>query len=102
MIDFLKEQSGFLLAIVGGTVVSILSSEKRSLMVALTRIMAGLFCSVFLADPFIHYMQLDSDTYRNGVAGLFSMMGYALTRFVVNIDGPTLLEFIKALRGGGK
>ncbi len=28
------------------------------------------------------------------------MMGYALTRFTANIDGNTMLDFIRALRGG--
>lgn len=98
--EFLKEQGAFLFAIVGGLVVSVLSSEKHSIMVGLTRISSGLFCSVFFADPFIHHMSLDPNTYRNGVAGLFAMMGYALTRFVANIDRTTLIDIIKALRGG--
>jgi hypothetical protein len=100
MIDFLKDQAGFIIAIAGGLVVSVLSSEKHSIMVALARISAGLFCSVFLTDPFIDFMSLNTDTYRNGVAGLFSMMGYAMTRFVANIDSNTLLDFIRAIRGG--
>lgn len=99
MIDFLKEQAGFLIAIVGGLFISVLSSEKHSWLVAVTRVSAGLFASIFLADPFIHYMALEPGTYRNGVAGLFAMMGYAMTKFVANIDGKTLIEIIKAIRG---
>ena len=102
MIDFLKEQAGFVLAIAGGIAVSVMSSDKHSLTVALARIAAGLFCSVFLTDPFLHWMTLDPETYRNCVAGLFSMMGYALTRFVANADGKTLMDFIRAFRGGSK
>lgn len=98
--DFIREQAGFIVAIVGGLIISVMSSEKHSLMVAVTRVSAGLFASVFLADPFIHYMGLEPETYRNGVAGLFAMMGYAITKFVANIDGKTLIEIIKAIRGG--
>lgn len=98
--DFIKEQSGFLLASLGGVLVSILSSERHSFAVAVTRVAAGLFCSIFLVDPFVHFMELDPERYRNGVAGLFAMMGYALTRFVANIDGRTLMDLIRAVRGG--
>lgn len=101
MSEFLKEQIGFILATVGGLVISVLSSEKHAFSVAATRIAAGLFCSMFLADPFMAYMELNPDTYRNGIAGLFAMMGYSMTRFIANIDGNTLLEFIRAMRGGG-
>ncbi|WP_099867843.1 hypothetical protein [Pararhizobium haloflavum] len=99
MHDFLKQNAGFLIAVGGGLLVSVLNSEKHSVMVAITRLAAGLFCSVFLTDPFLHYMELDPETYRNGVAGLFSMMGYAVTRFVANIDSATLLDFVRAIRG---
>jgi hypothetical protein len=100
MTEFLKEQAGFILAIVGGLIVSILSSEKHTFTVAAARICAGLFCSTFLSDPFMHWMDFPTDTYRNAVAGLFAMMGYAVTKFVVNIDRRTLIELIKVIRGG--
>lgn len=101
MMDFLREQAGFLLAAAGGVLISVLSSEKHSLLVGLTRVCAGLFCAIFFVDPFNDWMGLNPDTYRNGVAGLFAMMGYAMTKFVSNIDGATLVDVIKALRGGG-
>ncbi len=100
MTDFLREQVGFILAVIGGIVVSILSSEKHTIMVAASRVCAGVFCSVFLSGPFMHFMEFPSDTYRNAVAGLFAMMGYAVTKFVVNIDRRTLIDIIKAIRGG--
>ncbi|SPL65329.1 hypothetical protein [Ochrobactrum soli] len=100
MNDLFKEHMGFMLATAGGLIVSVLSSERHSFLVAVTRVAAGLFCATVLADPFIDFMQLEPGTYRNGVAGLFAMMGYALTRFTANIDGKTLLDFVRALRGG--
>lgn len=102
MLDFIKDQIGFIVAIAGGLIVSVLSSEKHSLLVALTRTAAGLFCSTFLTDPFLHYMSLSPETYRNAVAGVFAMMGYAITRFVANSDREILLDIIRAIRNGGK
>lgn len=97
--DFFRDQAGFALAIIGGIIVSILASEKHSLAVASARIFAGLFCSIFLTDPTIDWLSLDSLTYRNAVAGLLAMTGYAVTRFVVNINKATVLELIRAIRG---
>lgn len=100
MFDFIKEHTGFMFATAGGLLASILSSERHSIPVALTRVATGLFCSVVLADPFLHYMALEPTTYRNGVAGLFAMMGYAMSRFIANVDGKTIMDFIRAFRGG--
>lgn len=96
----LKSQVGFWVATAGGLVVSVLTSDKHSWSISAARVAAGLFCSVFLTEPFLHHMALDPDTYALSVSGLFAMTGYAMTRFIANANLQTVLDIIKIIRGG--
>lgn len=96
---YLREQMGLLLAIGGGITVSILTSDRQSFTAACARVAAGTFCATVLTDPFLDFMAFDPDVYRNAIAGIFAMSGYALSRFAANWDRKTLLDVIRALRG---
>lgn len=96
---FMKDQLWFIAATGGGLLVSVLCSDKHSLGLAAARLAAGLFCSVFLTDILIDWMDLDPVTYRNGVAGLMSMCGYAITRFLANLNARVIIDLIKSFRG---
>lgn len=95
----IQENLGFLLVVAGGLIVSILSSERHTLLGTLSRIAAGVFCAVLFTDPVLHYLSLEADAYRKATAGIFSMSGYAITRFAANWDRQTVIDFVRALRG---
>ncbi|WP_421983328.1 hypothetical protein [Roseibium sp.] len=95
----MKDQLWFIAATGGGLVVSVLCSDKHSFGLAAARVAAGLFCSIFLTDILIDWMDLDPTTYRNGVAGLMSMSGYAITRFLANLHARVIVDLIKSFRG---
>ena len=99
MNDF-KDQLGFIFAIIGGLLVSMLTSTRHSFWLALTRIAAGLFCAWFFTEPVMHWMELNPATYRNSVAGLLAMAGYAAVRFISDLNKEDLFRILQILRGG--
>lgn len=98
MPDWLRDHGWFLVAVGGGVIVSMLTAERHSLPMAVARVGAGFFCGVFFTDPTLDWLSLEPDVYRNAVAALWGMSGYAVTRMVNTIRWERLSDIIKAWR----
>lgn len=98
MSEWLRTHGYFLLALGGGILLSVLTAERHSLQMAAVRVSAGLICGWFFTDPTLDWLALDPDIYRNAVAALWGMSGYAVTRMVNTIRWERLFDIIKAWR----
>lgn len=99
MIDWFKENFMFVAAIFGGTIISVITSEKHSLLISLTRVLSGVFCALFFTEPLVDLLSLNPDKYSNATAGLLSMSGYSLTQIVVTLNKDKIIGIVKAWRG---
>lgn len=86
-------------AIVGGIVVSLATSEDHSPKTAIARVASGLFCAVLFPDVLMDFLGLSPETYGNAIAGLLAMTGYSLSKIFTNINRQVLLDVVKAVRG---
>lgn len=96
MLDWLRTHGWFIVAMAGGIIVSMLTAERHSVGMAAARVTAGFVCGVFFTDPTLDWMSLDPDVYRNAVAALWGMSGYAMTRMVNTIRWERLSDIIRA------
>ena len=94
--EWLADNVWLLVAVLGGIIVSIITSEDHDLKSASARIASGLFFAVVFPDPILSFLQRDPDIYGNALAGLLAMTGYAIAKTLVT-TGP--IDWIKAWRG---
>lgn len=73
----------FWLAIAGAVVVKLASSPYQGLIRTALTIFAAVFSAVVFTDPVLHYLGLDSNVYRHGVAALTALTGEGLMRFAM-------------------
>ncbi|ETW11198.1 hypothetical protein ATO8_18630 [Roseivivax marinus] len=93
---WLAENVWMLIAVGGGILVSIITSDDHSLKSGTGRILAGLFFAVVFPDPILTFLDRDPVVYGNALAGLLAMTGYAIAKALVS-TGP--LDWIAAWRG---
>jgi 4-amino-4-deoxy-L-arabinose transferase-like glycosyltransferase len=94
-----KENVLFFVSIFGGVVVSVLCSDKVSVWQSVIRVVCGVILSALFTDPFLAIVEYDPELYRNSVAALFGMCGYAIARVLVNLDRATVIKVIQAVTG---
>ncbi|ETX26418.1 hypothetical protein RISW2_04980 [Roseivivax isoporae LMG 25204] len=93
---WLAENVWMVVAVVGGIVVSMVTSEEHDLKSSAGRICSGLFFAIVFPDPILNFLERDPETYGNALAGLLAMTGYAIAKAIVT-SGPA--DWIAAWRG---
>lgn len=102
MIDWINTHFWMILSIIGGVIVSIITSENHSPKIAIARVASGLFCAIALTDLVIWLVGVDPVSSREAIAGLLAMSGYGIARIFANIDKKTIMEIVTAVRGQKK
>lgn len=100
MTDWIREQLWFLLSILGGVVVSIITTETHSVKIGAARLFSGVFCAVIFTDPIMDLWDFNPDIYENAVAGLLAITGYAVAKIIASLKLQDLMNFVKIFRGG--
>lgn len=98
MLEWLDRHLWFGVSIIGGIIVSILTAENHSVWIATARVACGLFCAVVFTDPLLDILMRDPEIYRNAMAGLLAVSGYAGVRMINSANWSKLSDLIKAVR----
>jgi hypothetical protein len=98
MHDWIDRHLWFALSVIGGIIVSVLTADNQSLPVAAARVFCGLFCAVFFTDPLLDALGRDPAVYRNAMAGLLAVSGYAAVRMLNQMKWERLVDIVKAWR----
>ena len=94
--EWLTDNVWMIVAIGGGILVSMLTSEDHNLKSGTARILAGLFFAIVFPDPILAVLERDPEVYGNALSGLLAMTGYAIAKTLVS-TGP--MDWIQAWRG---
>ncbi len=100
--EFGKDGIMFILAIIGGVIVSVISDTKHSLKAGIIRTFTGIFFAVFFCDPILHYLSFDVEVYRNATAGLLAITGYTLGKLLVSLSIEQIISWYKLLKQSSK
>lgn len=92
---------GFLLTVIGATVVKILSSPYHSLLRAGLTIFAALFSAYVFTDPVMDFFVI-SEGYEYAIAALLALTGEGLMRMIMSLanDPVKLIEIWNLWRKG--
>ena len=102
LIDWVLDNVWMIGAVMGGIIVSILTSEDHTLKMALVRDVTGCFCAIFLTHPLLDILGRDPAIYGNAVAGLLAMTGYAIAKNLAHLTGAQLAEWVAIVLGRKK
>ncbi len=100
--DWLIDNVWMVAAVLGGIVVSILTSEEHTIRMAAARVASGLFCATMFPGPLLDLLGRDPEVYGNAVAGLLAMTGYAIAKNLVGLTGGQIAEWVAVILGRGK
>jgi hypothetical protein len=99
MIEWIKENMAFIMAIMGGSLVSTVSIKTKSIIEAVMRMGCGIVSAVLFTDGFISWQGLDYDTFVVAVAGMFAITGFGLVKILSNISMDNIIHVVKMIRG---
>jgi hypothetical protein len=89
----------FVLASIGGALVSVASIETHSWLEAFARFGIGLFCAIVFTDPVVHWLGYEEEVYKYGIAALLAMTGYSFAKLVTNFSKDDILNLIRTKLG---
>lgn len=94
---------GFLLTVIGATVVKVASSPFHSITRAALMMFAAVFSAYVFTDPVVRYFEIGHDYYL-AVAALLTLSGEGLMRMIITFssDPEKLTGLIKAWWTGGR
>ncbi|APX25298.1 MULTISPECIES: hypothetical protein [Salipiger] len=99
---WLGENVWMLAAVIGGILVSILTSEEQTFRMAVVRVCSGLFFATLFPGPVLDVLGRDPAIYGNAVAGLLAMTGYAIAKSLAGLTGRQLAEWVAIVIGRKK
>lgn len=93
---------GFWLAVIGATLVKLLTSPYHSFLRAVVTVFAAVFSAYVFTGPAIQWLGLTPETYTAPVAALLALTGEGLMRLVMasSNDPGRLFELFRQWRGG--
>lgn len=94
-LEHVKSQAGVLVPAFSGVVVTLITSERHSFLVALARVACGLFCAIYFTEPVISWMDWETESYRSAVAGLLAMNGFQLVRFFTSATPQSIIQMLR-------
>lgn len=82
----------FWIAVLGATLVKVLTSQWQSFMRALVMIITAIFCAWAFTDPVVDYLNLNPVTYRTPIAALLAMTGESGIRWLITVTPDKLFD----------
>jgi len=83
----------FLLAILGGALIRLVTSEKHSLWRSAISVLVAVFAALVFTDPVMAFLAFPEEPYRNGIAALLALTGEGAMRFAISLSNdPTKLR----------
>jgi hypothetical protein len=82
----------FWIAVLGATLVKMMTSQWQSFTRAVMMIVTAVFCAWAFTDPFLDWWRLDPITYRPAVAALFAVTGEGLIRWLITVTPDKLFD----------
>ncbi len=84
---------------VAGVLIGVASQEDHSLRTTLIRFVTGVLAATLFTDPTLDYIERDPAVYKEAVAGLWGITGYAMSKFLTNLKLKHLREIVAIVRG---
>lgn len=93
---------GFWLAVIGATLVKLLTSPYHSFLRAAVTVFAAVFAAYIFTEPTVKWLGLEPETYTTPVAALLALTGEGLMRLGMasSNDPGKLFELLRQWRGG--
>lgn len=94
----------FWIAVIGAATLKVALSPFTKILPTLVTFFAAIFIAFTFTDPVLAYLNLDPAVYRNGAAAIVGITGEGVVRWLLRTasEPGSVIELIKAWRGGGK
>lgn len=101
-----KHDLAFWLAVVGATLVKVLTSQFGGPVKLVATVFAALFSAYFFTTPAMHFLGLDPEVYTTMMAAVMALTGEGFMRWGMKMvdtlpsDPARILDLIRQWRGG--
>jgi len=101
-----KHDLAFWLAVVGATVVKLLTSQYGGTVKMIATVLAAIFSAYFFTAPAMHILGLDPGVYTTVMAAVMALTGEGFMRFAMKLvdslpsEPSKIIELLKQWRNG--
>lgn len=96
--SFLGHEPKFWYAVIGATILKLLTSRLHSPAKVLLTVIAAIFTAWVFTDPVLDWMEWEPSTYKAPTAAILALTGEGLVRFVVTLDVKKAIELWESIR----